>query len=75
MRSPWIKSRELANRRFEFGPLGTRYVEMRKVRKAPIRNELRETRVAAHACGVAGKPAVERPKMTVLPVHEVVLAM
>ena len=57
----------LSQRRLLVMPFGeTRFV-LRKVRKAPRRKEARETRVVVQAWGLSGRPAVERPRITVLP--------
>lgn len=31
-----------------------------------------ETRVVSHACGFSGRPAVDRPRMTVLPEYFII---
>jgi hypothetical protein len=41
--------------------------DIRNVRKAPMRKLMIDMRVVSHACGLAGRPAVLRPRMTVLP--------
>jgi hypothetical protein len=48
-------------------PFGATREVARKVRKAPTRKEARETRVVVQACGLSGRPAVERPRITVFP--------
>lgn len=67
MKSPWMRKRVELQRRLEEGPDGVRNLETRKVRMAPMRKEARETRVVSQACGLEGRPAVERPSITVLP--------
>lgn len=67
--TPWRRKREAVQRRLEVGPVGVRYLDARKVRKAPSRKVAIETSVVSQACGLAGNPAVERPRMTVLPVY------
>lgn len=57
----------VSQRRFEGAPFGVMRAVVRKVRKAPRRKEEREMRVEDQAWGFAGRSAVERPRMTVLP--------
>lgn len=70
MKRPWIRRRQDARVLFEFGPEVVIEFEIRKVRKAPIRKQIMEMRVVSQPCGFAGRPAVERPRMTVLPVFD-----
>ena len=67
MRRAWIRRIVLSQRRLLVTPLGATRLVLRKVRKAPRRKEARETRVVVQAWGLSGRPAVERPRMTVLP--------
>lgn len=62
---------KVSQRRFEETPFGVTRVVARKVRKAPRRKEARETRVVVQPWGLLGRVAVERPRMTVLPVLDV----
>jgi hypothetical protein len=73
-KKPCRKKRAAVNRRLEVGPVGARNLERRKVMKAPRRKAAMETRVVSQACGLAGRPAVERPRMTVLPVWLMVVS-
>ena len=66
--SAWIKNSEVAHSRFLVGPSGVMTFDIRNVVKAPIKKQTMETSVVSQAYGFAGKPAVERPRMTVLPV-------
>lgn len=68
MNRPWRVKSELVQRRLLVTPFGVRYLEMWKVAIAPRRKVMIETSVASQACGMSGRPAVERPRMTVLPV-------
>ncbi|KAH9828906.1 hypothetical protein Tdes44962_MAKER02335 [Teratosphaeria destructans] len=67
MRRPWMRKSEASQRRLRLGPSGVMSLEILKVRKAPMRKVARETRVVSQAWGFSGSPAVERPRMTVLP--------
>ena len=51
-------------------PVGTKAAVRRKVVKAPRRKEAIDTRVVSQACGLEGTVAVERPRITVLPVWD-----
>jgi hypothetical protein len=56
-----------SQRRLLAMPLGAMIEVLRKVRKAPRRKEARDTSVVVQACGLSGRPAVERPRITVFP--------
>lgn len=67
MNSPWMKSREAIQSRFEHTPEGVSNLDASNVARAPTRKLTIEISVVSHAYGFAGSPAVESPRMTVLP--------
>jgi hypothetical protein len=61
------KKRDTRTSLLEYGSLEENIRAIWNVQKHPDRKEPMETRVVSHAWGFAGRPAVERPRMTVLP--------
>ena len=71
MKIPWMANSEHVQSLLLVTPRGVRNFETWKVAIAPMRKVMSETRVASQAYGIEGRPAVERPRITVLPGKDV----
>ena len=67
MRIACMRKSVAVHRRLRCGPSGVRKLETRNVKNTPRRKTIIEISVVSQTCGLEGRPAVERPRITVLP--------